>query len=56
MKASLQIVVGKIDVKLANAAFVARAPEEAVEEQRVRRAQAEQTAGRLGATLERLGA
>lgn len=49
-------MVGKIDVKLANAAFVARAPEEAVEEQRERRAQAEQTAGRLGATLERLGA
>ena len=43
--------VGKIDAKLANAAFVARAPEEVVEEQRVRRAQAEQTAGRLGATL-----
>ena len=48
--------VGKIDAKLANAAFVARAPEEVVEEQRERRAQAEQTAARLGAALERLGA
>ena len=48
--------VGKIDAKLANAAFVARAPEEVVEEQRERRAQAEQTAARLSAALERLGA
>jgi valyl-tRNA synthetase len=47
--------VGKIDAKLANAAFVARAPEEVVEEQRERRAQAEQTAARLSAALERLG-
>ena len=47
--------VGKIDGKLANAAFVARAPEEVVEEQRERRAQAEQTAARLSAALERLG-
>jgi len=48
--------VGKIDAKLANAAFVARAPEEVVEEQRERRAQAEQTAARLSAALQRLGA
>lgn len=48
--------VGKIDAKLANAAFVARAPEEVVEEQRERRAQAEQTGARLSAALERLGA
>ena len=47
--------VGKIDAKLANAAFVARAPEEVVEEQRDRRAQAEQTGARLSAALERLG-
>ena len=47
--------VGKIDAKLANAAFVARAPEEVVEEQRERRAQAEQTVARLSAALERLG-
>ena len=37
------------------AAFVARAPEEVVEEQRERRAQAEQTGARLSAALERLG-
>ncbi len=48
--------VGKIDAKLANAAFVARAPEEVVDEQRERRAQAEQTCARLSAALERLGA
>jgi len=47
--------VGKIDAKLANAAFVARAPEEVVEEQRERRSQAEQTGARLSAALERLG-
>ena len=47
--------VGKIDAKLANAAFVARAPEEVVEEQRERRAQAEQTGARLSTALERLG-
>ena len=53
--------VGKIDAKLGNAAFVSRAPEEVVEEQRERRSQAEQTRdppqhgagapGRLVATL-----
>ncbi|MBS0518985.1 MAG: valine--tRNA ligase [Proteobacteria bacterium] len=48
--------VGKIDAKLGNAAFVSRAPEEVVEEQRERRAQAEQTRARLSAALERLGA
>jgi valyl-tRNA synthetase len=47
--------VGKIDAKLANAAFVARAPEEVVEEQRERRFQAEQTGARLSAALQRLG-
>ncbi len=47
--------VGKIDAKLGNAAFVARAPEEVVEEQRERRSQAEQTSARLSAALERLG-
>ncbi|SJZ49728.1 valyl-tRNA synthetase [Enhydrobacter aerosaccus] len=46
--------VGKIDAKLANAAFVSRAPEEVVEEQRERRSQAEQTRIRLSAALERL--
>ncbi len=48
--------VGKIDAKLANAAFVAKAPEEVVEEQRERRAQAEATKARLALALERLGA
>lgn len=46
--------VGKIDSKLGNAAFVSRAPEEVVEEQRERRGQAEQTRARLSAALERL--
>jgi len=48
--------VGKIDAKLGNAQFMARAPEEIVEEQRDRRAQAEQTRARLSTALERLGA
>ena len=48
--------VVKIDAKLGNAAFVAKAPEEVVEEQRERRGQAEQTKARLSAALERLGA
>ena len=48
--------VGKIDAKLGNAAFVSRAPEEVVEEQRERRTQAEQTRVRLSAALERLSA
>jgi len=47
--------VVKIDAKLGNAAFVAKAPEEVVEEQRERRGQAEQTKARLSAALERLG-
>src|SRR5206468_8769473 len=46
--------VGKIDAKLGNANFVARAPEEVVEEQRERRQQAEQTRARLSTALERL--
>ena len=48
--------VGKIDAKLGNANFVSRAPEEVVEEQRERRAQAEQARDRLSTALERLGA
>ena len=47
--------IGKIDAKLGNASFVARAPEEVVEEQRARRSQAEQTRTRLATALERLG-
>ena len=46
--------IGKIDAKLGNANFVSRAPEEVVEEQRERRAQAEQTRARLSTALERL--
>ena len=46
--------VGKIDSKLGSAAFVSRAPEEVVVEQRERRTQAEQTRARLSAALERL--
>ncbi len=48
--------VGKIDAKLGNSAFVSRAPEEVVEEQRERRQQAELTRARLSTALERLGA
>jgi valyl-tRNA synthetase len=47
--------IAKIDAKLGNANFVARAPEEVVEEQRERRQQAEQTHARLAAALKRLG-
>jgi valyl-tRNA synthetase len=47
--------IAKIDAKLGNASFVARAPAEVVEEQRERRAQAEQTIARLSAALKRLG-
>ena len=48
--------IAKIDAKLGNAAFVSRAPEEVVEEQRERRQQAEQTRARLATALKRLGA
>jgi valyl-tRNA synthetase len=48
--------VAKIDAKLGNANFVARAPEEVVEEQRERRREAEETRARLSTALERLGA
>jgi valyl-tRNA synthetase len=52
----LEDEIGKIDAKLGNASFVSRAPEEVVEEQRERRAQAEQTRARLSAALKRLSA
>jgi valyl-tRNA synthetase len=48
--------VAKIDAKLGNAAFVSRAPEEVVEEQRERRHLAEHTRARLSTALKRLGA
>jgi valyl-tRNA synthetase len=47
--------ITKIDAKLGNANFMARAPEEVVEEQRERRRQAEQTLARLSAALKRIG-
>ncbi len=50
----LEDEIRKIDAKLGNANFVSRAPEEVVEEQRERRAQAEQTRARLSAALTRL--
>jgi valyl-tRNA synthetase len=46
--------IAKIDAKLGNAAFVSRAPEEVVEEQRERRQQAEETRARLSTALQRL--
>ena len=48
--------IAKIDAKLGNANFVARAPKEVVEELRERRRQAEQTRARLATALQRLGA
>ena len=47
--------IAKIDVKLGNANFMARAPEDVVEEQRDRRRQAEQTRQRLVVALQSLG-
>jgi valyl-tRNA synthetase len=48
--------IGKIDAKLGNADFLARAPEEVVEEQRERREEAEARRARLAEALERLRA
>ena len=48
--------IKKIDIKLANAEFVRKAPEEVVDEQRERRAEAEAAKAKLGAALERLKA
>jgi valyl-tRNA synthetase len=52
----LEDEIARIDAKLGNANFVARAPEDVVEEQRERRAQAEQTRARLISALKRLSA
>ena len=46
--------VVKIDAKLANGAFMSRAPEDVVEEQRKRRAQAKHTRDRLSTALKHL--
>jgi valyl-tRNA synthetase len=46
--------IAKIDAKLNNEQFIAKAPEEVVDEQRERRAEAEATARKLRIALERL--
>ncbi len=46
--------IAKIDAKLTNAGFLAKAPEEVVEEQRERRAEAEATRAKLAQALDRL--
>jgi valyl-tRNA synthetase len=52
----LQQEIEKIDARFANEQFMARAPEEVVEENRDRRAEAEATAEKLKAALQRLAA
>jgi valyl-tRNA synthetase len=46
--------ISRIDAKLSNEAFVSRAPEEVIEEQKERRAEAEALKARLGEALKRL--
>ena len=46
--------IAKFDAKLGNAAFVAKAPEEVIEEQKDRRAEAAALAARLQEALKRL--
>ena len=46
--------IAKVDKKLGNEQFLAKAPPEVVEEQRERRAESEQARDRLSAALERL--
>ncbi|MFV3076183.1 valine--tRNA ligase [Niveispirillum fermenti] len=53
--AKLEQEIGKIDAKLSNRNFVDRAPEEVIEEQRERRADAETTRAKLADALARLG-
>ena len=48
--------IGKIDAKLGNAGFVAKAPPEVVDEQRERRAETDQALTRLRLALERIKA
>jgi valyl-tRNA synthetase len=52
----LEQEIEKIDARLANEQFMAKAPEEVVEENRERRAEAEATALKLRAALKRLAA
>jgi valyl-tRNA synthetase len=49
-----QAEIGKIDAKLDNADFMARAPDDVVEEQRERRTEAEGLAHRLREAVSRL--
>lgn len=53
--AKLEQEVAKIDAKLGNPQFVERAPEEVIEEQRDRRAEADEAAAKLREALHRLG-
>ena len=46
--------IKKFDAKLSNEKFLAKAPEEVVEEQRSRKAEAEEVKGKLCEALERL--
>ena len=48
--------IGKVDAKLANESFVAKAPPEVVEENRERRADFEATLAKLQAALKRVEA
>jgi valyl-tRNA synthetase len=52
----LQLEIDKIDARFANEQFMAKAPEEVVEENRERRAEAEAAAEKLKAALQRLAA
>ncbi len=51
----LRIEAKKTEAKLGNADFVARAPEDVVEENRERLAEAQSRAEKLAAALKRLG-
>jgi valyl-tRNA synthetase len=53
--AKAQSEISKIDAKLGNADFIARAPEDVVDEQKERRAEAAALAERLGQALAMLG-
>ncbi len=46
--------IARFDAKLGNAAFVAKAPEEVIEEQKEKRAEASALAARLNEALKRL--
>ncbi|MGL5736996.1 MAG: hypothetical protein ACRCYS_19200, partial [Beijerinckiaceae bacterium] len=48
--------IAKIDAKLGNADFLARAPEEVIDEQRIRKGDAETRIARIAEALERLRA